>query len=105
MNFQMKATDTLDRIVGKKNSERSTTEPRLFLTSRTASASEMNVWKMTTTSMNLRLFVKALRNRSSAVTIRSKLRVPTCWALALKPSQLVTAYCTPWIVGTTKKTM
>jgi hypothetical protein len=103
MNFQMKATETEDRMVGKKNSARSSTLPREFFTRKTASSRAKIVWNTTTTSMNLTLFSRAFMNRSSPVRIRRKFSVPTFSNVALKPSQSVIAYCTACTVGIAKK--
>ncbi|WP_259460256.1 hypothetical protein [Pseudarthrobacter phenanthrenivorans] len=77
MNFQMKATDTEDRMVGKKNRARSRTLPREFLVSSSARISENSVCAITTSSTNFRLLVRALVKSESLVKARMKLSRPT----------------------------
>lgn len=64
----MNATETEDRIVGKKNSARSATEARLFRTNISANSSDSTVWPMTTVSMNLNELPTALAKTLSLVS-------------------------------------
>ena len=77
MNFQMKATDTEDRMVGKKNRARSRMLPREFFVRSRASTSENAVCAITTISTNFRLLVSALVKSESLVKARTKLSSPT----------------------------
>jgi hypothetical protein len=71
------ATETEERIVGKKYRVLKNIVVFVFLTRKIANKSANEVWKITTMRVNRTLFPRTLRKRSSFVNRLTKLRTPT----------------------------
>jgi hypothetical protein len=62
---QISPTETDERMVGKKNSVLKKMLLLLFLARKIAKRSEKEVWKITTKSVNFKLFPRIFRNKMS----------------------------------------